>query len=102
MDLDPFTQKRTYRIEGLFQRQDKSSTIKNEKIVEVVITSQENSTSGLSNFFQVLSPTVKDEIYKSKSRYNARVNNHHDPLVTQLLDGPDPQTKKKIPFRLNP
>ena len=40
MDLDPFTQKRTYRIEGLFQRQDKSSTIKNENIVEVVTTSK--------------------------------------------------------------
>ena len=29
-------------------------------------------------------PTVKDEISKSRSRYNAGVNNHHNPLVTQL------------------
>ena len=28
-------------------------------------------------------PTVKDEIYKSRSRYNARVNNHHNRLVIQ-------------------
>ena len=100
MDLDPFTQKRTYRIEGLFQRQDKSSTIKNEKIVEVVITSQENSTSGLSNFFQVLSPTVKDEIYKSRNRYSARVNNHHNPLVTLLLVTTDQfrRLKRKYPL----
>ena len=34
-------------------------------------------------------PTVKDEIYRSRSRYNARVNNHHNPLVTQLLDMTD-------------
>ena len=34
-------------------------------------------------------PTVKEEIYKFRSRYNARVNNHHNPLVTQLLDTTD-------------
>ena len=27
-------------------------------------------------------PTVKNEIYKSRSRYNTRVNNHHNSLVT--------------------
>ena len=30
--------------------------------------------------------TVKDEIHKSRSIYNTRVNNHHNPIVTQLLD----------------
>ena len=34
-------------------------------------------------------PTVKEEIYKCRSRYYARVNNHHNPLVTQLLDTTD-------------
>ena len=34
-------------------------------------------------------PTVKDEIHKSRSRYNTRVNNHHNPLVTQLLETTD-------------
>ena len=33
--------------------------------------------------------TVKDEIHKSRSRHNTRVNNHHNPLVTQLLDTTD-------------
>ena len=37
-------------------------------------------------------PTVKDEIHKSRSRYNTRVNNHHNPLVTQLLDTTDRST----------
>ena len=31
-------------------------------------------------------PTVKDEIHKSRSRYSTRVNNHHNPIATQLLD----------------
>ena len=31
-------------------------------------------------------PAVKEEIYKSRSRYNTRVNNHHNLLVTHLLD----------------
>ena len=34
-------------------------------------------------------PTVKEEIYKCRSRYYARDNNHHNPLVTQLLDTTD-------------
>ena len=29
-------------------------------------------------------PTIRDEIHKSRNSYNARVNNHHNPLVTQL------------------
>ena len=40
-------------------------------------------------------PTVKDEIHKSRSRYNARVNNHHKPLVTQLLDTTDQIRRQK-------
>ena len=45
-------------------------------------------------------PTVKDEIYKSRSRYNARINNHHNPLVTQLLDTTDQirRLKRKHPL----
>ena len=45
-------------------------------------------------------PTVKDEIYKSRSRYNTRVNNHHNPLVTQLLDTTDQirRLKRKYPL----
>ena len=45
-------------------------------------------------------PTVKEEIYKFRSRYNARVNNHHDPLVTQLLDTTDQirRLKRKYPL----
>ena len=31
-------------------------------------------------------PSVKDEIHKSRSRYSTRVNNHHNPIATQLLD----------------
>ena len=34
-------------------------------------------------------PTVKEEMYKCRSRYYARVNNYHNPLVTQLLDTTD-------------
>ena len=34
-------------------------------------------------------PTVKDEIHNSRSWYITRVNNHHNPLVTQLLDTTD-------------
>ena len=44
-------------------------------------------------------PTVKEEISKFSNRYNTRVNNQQNPLVTQILDGSDPQTKKTIPFR---
>ena len=45
-------------------------------------------------------PTVKDVIYKSRSRYNARVNNHHNPLVTQLPDTTDQirRLKRKYPL----
>ena len=45
-------------------------------------------------------PTIKDKIHKSRSRYNARVNNHHNPLVTQLLDTTDQirRLKRKYPL----
>ena len=45
-------------------------------------------------------PTVKEEIYKSRSRYNTRVKNHHNPLVTQLLDTTDQirRLKRKYPL----
>ena len=45
-------------------------------------------------------PIVKDEIHKSRSRYNTRVNNHHNPLVTQLLDTTDQirRLKRKYPL----
>ena len=45
-------------------------------------------------------PTVKDEIRKSRSRYNTRVNNHHNPLVIQLLDTTDQirRLKRKYPL----
>ena len=45
-------------------------------------------------------PTVKEEIYKFRSRDNARVNNHHNPLVTQLLDTTDQicRLKRKYPL----
>ena len=44
--------------------------------------------------------TVKDEIHKSRSRYNTRVNNHHNPLVAQLLDTTDQirRLKRKYPL----
>ena len=44
-------------------------------------------------------PTVKDEIHKSRSRYNTRINNHHNPLVIQLLDTTDQirRLKRKYP-----
>ena len=45
-------------------------------------------------------PTVKDEIHKSRSRYNTRINNHHNPLVIQLLDTTDQirRLKRKYPL----
>ena len=45
-------------------------------------------------------PTVKDEIYKSRNRYSARVNNHHNPLVTLLLVTTDQfrRLKRKYPL----
>ena len=39
-------------------------------------------------------PTVKDEIHRSRSRYNTRVNSHHNPLVTQLLDNVNYLTRR--------
>ena len=44
--------------------------------------------------------TVKDEIHKSRSTYNTRVNNYHNPLVTQLLDTTDQirRLKRKYPL----
>ena len=46
-------------------------------------------------------PTVKDEIYKSRSRYNARVNNRHNPLVSQLLDTTDQIRRLKRKYLLH-
>ena len=46
-------------------------------------------------------PTAKDEIYKSRSRNNARVNNHHNPLVAQLLDTTDQIRRLKIKYPLD-
>ena len=45
-------------------------------------------------------PSVKDKIHKSRSRYNTRVNNHHNPLVTQLLDTTNQirRLKRKYPL----
>ena len=45
--------------------------------------------------------TVKDEIYKSRSRYNVGVNNHHNPLVTQLLDITDQIRRLKTKYPLD-
>ena len=46
-------------------------------------------------------PTVKDEIHKSRSRYNTRVNYHHNPLVTQLRDTTDRIRRKKKKYHLD-
>ena len=46
-------------------------------------------------------PTVKDEIHKSRSRYNTRVKNHHNPLVIQLLDTTDQIRRLKIKYPLD-
>ena len=45
-------------------------------------------------------PSDKDKIHKSRSRYNTRVNNHHNPLVTQLLDTTNQirRLKRKYPL----
>ena len=45
-------------------------------------------------------PTVKEEIYKFRSRYNARASNQHSRLVTQLLDttGQIRGLKRKYPL----
>ena len=45
-------------------------------------------------------PTVKDEMHKSRSRYNTGVNNHHNPLVTQLLDTTDQTRRLKRKYLL--
>ena len=44
--------------------------------------------------------TVKEEIAKYSCRYSKRVNNHHNPLVTQLLDTTDQirRLKRKYPL----
>ena len=43
---------------------------------------------------------VTSEIHKSRSRYNTRINNHHNPLDTQLLDTTDQirRLKRKYPL----
>ena len=46
-------------------------------------------------------PTVKDEVYKSRSRYNTRISNHHNPLVTQLLDTTDQIRRLKRKYSLD-
>ena len=45
-------------------------------------------------------PTVKDEIHKFRSRHNTRVNNHHNSLVTLLLETTDQirRLKRKYPL----
>ena len=54
----------------------------------------------LMNSIVKFEPPVKDEIHKSRSRYNTRVNNHYNPLVTQLLDTTDQirRLKRKYPL----
>ena len=48
-------------------------------------------------------PTVKEEICKFSNRYNIRVNNHQNPLVSQLLDTIDQirRLKRRYPLDLN-
>ena len=47
--------------------------------------------------------TVKGEISKFNNRYNIRINNHQNPLVTQLLDTTDQirRLKRHYPLDLN-
>ena len=45
-------------------------------------------------------PTIKEEISKFSNRYNIRVNNHQNPLVTQLIDTSDPHAKKTLPCNM--
>ena len=47
--------------------------------------------------------TVKEEISKFSNRYNIRVNNHQNPLVTQLIDTTDQirRLKRYYPLDLN-
>ena len=48
-------------------------------------------------------PTVKEEISKFSNRYNIRINNHQNPLVTQLLDTTDQvrRLRRYYPLDLN-
>ena len=48
-------------------------------------------------------PTVKEEISKFSNRYNIRVNNHQNPLVTQLFDTTDQirRLKRQYPLDLS-
>ena len=46
-------------------------------------------------------PTVKEEICKFRNRYNIRVNNHRNPLVTQLLDTTDQIRRLKRQYPLD-
>ena len=45
--------------------------------------------------------TVKEEISKFRNRHNIRVNNHQNPLVTQLLDATDQIRGLKRQYPLN-
>ena len=48
-------------------------------------------------------PTVKEEISKFSNRYNIRINNHQNSLVTQLLDTMDQicRLQRHYPLDLN-
>ena len=46
-------------------------------------------------------PTVKEEICKFRNRYNIKVNNHRNPLVTQLLDTTDQIRRLKRQYPLD-
>ena len=46
-------------------------------------------------------PTVKEEISKFRNRYNIRVNNHQNPLATQLLDTTDQIRRLKRQYPLD-
>ena len=45
--------------------------------------------------------TVKEEISKFSNRYNVRVNNHQNPLVTQFLDTSDQIRMRKRHYPLD-
>ena len=45
--------------------------------------------------------TVKEEISKFSNRYNVRVNNHQNPLVTQFLDTSDQIRMRKRHYTLD-
>ena len=44
---------------------------------------------------------VKEEISKCNSRYSIRVNNHQNPIVTQLLDTTDQMRRLKRHYPLD-